>query len=72
MLRIIILLYTVAYLTMYLLWLAQVVVVKSDEQGNVDLVDLAEKAEKHKVRVVHGSHCSCYSCVFALSFRSIH
>lgn len=30
--------------------LVQVVVVKSDEQGNVDLKDLAEKAEKHKVR----------------------
>jgi glycine dehydrogenase len=28
----------------------QVVVVKSDENGNIDLVDLRAKVEKHKVR----------------------
>ena len=27
----------------------KVIVVKSDEQGNIDVTDLREKAEKHKV-----------------------
>jgi glycine dehydrogenase len=29
----------------------KVVVVKSDDKGNIDLVDLTEKAEKHKVNL---------------------